>query len=93
MVERRKIFVGSSSEAQDLAESVGKVIERAGMEPVLWKDIFPAGDILLERIEQLPGMVDGAVLVSSVAIPAAIVALAFNLYRNWSSKRKAARTR
>jgi 4-hydroxybenzoate polyprenyltransferase len=35
---------------------------------------------------------DGAVLVSSVVIPAAIVALAFNLYRNWSSRKKAART-
>jgi hypothetical protein len=35
---------------------------------------------------------DGAVLVSSVAIPAAIVALAFNLYRNWSLRTRAART-
>ena len=49
MVERRKIFVGSSSEAQGMAKVVGDVIRRAGMEPVLWNEIFPAGDILLHR--------------------------------------------
>ena len=65
MVERRKIFVGSSSEAQGMAKVVGDVIRRAGMEPVLWNEIFPAGDIRLEKIEQLPGMVDGAVLLAT----------------------------
>jgi hypothetical protein len=65
MAERRRIFVGSSSEAWDLAQLVGEVIERAGMEPVLWKTVFPAGNILLERIEQLAGWVDGAVLLAT----------------------------
>ncbi len=65
MVKRRKIFVGSSSEAQGMAKLVGNVIRRAGMEPVLWKEIFPAGDILLEKIEHLPSMVDGVVLLAT----------------------------
>jgi hypothetical protein len=65
MVERRKVFVGSSSEALNIAEVIGEVIRRAGMEPVLWKEIFPAGDILLEKIEQLPDMVDGAILLAT----------------------------
>ena len=59
----RKIFVGSSLEGWRAAEAVGKVIRQAGMEPVLWKTIFPAGDITLEKIEQLPNLVDGAILV------------------------------
>jgi len=65
MANTRKIFVGSSSEAVNTAELAGKVIEQAGMEPVLWNTIFPAGEILLENIEQLPSSVDGAVLVAT----------------------------
>jgi hypothetical protein len=65
MTDKRKIFVGSSSEALGVAELVGKVIEDAGMEPVLWKTVFPAGDILLESIEKLPSLVDGAVLLAT----------------------------
>lgn len=62
---KRKIFVGSSSEGLRAAEAVGEVIEDAGMEPILWKTIFPAGNILLDAIEQLPSSVDGAVLVAT----------------------------
>lgn len=65
MAGRRRIFVGSSSEGLPLAQLVGEVIERAGMEPVLWKTVFPAGEILLERIEQLPSWVDGVVLLAT----------------------------
>ena len=65
MSERRKIFVGSSSEALGVAELIGQVIENAGMEPVLWNTIFPAGDILLEKIEQLPSLVDGVILLAT----------------------------
>jgi len=65
VADTRKIFVGSSSEAVKVAELVGKVIKQAGMEPVVWNTIFPAGEILLENIEQLPSSVDGAVLVAT----------------------------
>jgi predicted nucleotide-binding protein len=65
MADTRKIFVGSSSEAVKVAELLAKVIKQAGMEPVVWNTIFPAGDILLENIEQLPSSVDGAVLVAT----------------------------
>jgi hypothetical protein len=65
VADTSKIFVGSSSEAVKVAELVGKVIKQAGMEPVVWNTIFPAGDILLEKIEQLPSLVDGAVLLAT----------------------------
>jgi hypothetical protein len=65
MVARRRIFVGSSSEAQGVAKLVCKVIKSAGMESVLWEKIFPAGDILLDKIEQLPNSVDGVVLLAT----------------------------
>ncbi len=67
MIERRKIFVGSSSEAEEqgLVEAVAEIIRRAGMEPIVWKEIFPAGEILLERIEQLPDTAVGAVLLAT----------------------------
>src|SRR5215208_4349413 len=65
MKDLRKIFIGSSLEALNQAELVAKVIDQAGMHPVLWKTIFPAGNILLEKIEQLPNMVDGAVLLAT----------------------------
>jgi hypothetical protein len=65
MIERRKIFIGSSSEAEEqgMVEAIAAIIHRAGMEPIVWKEIFPAGEILLETIEQLPDTVDGAVLL------------------------------
>ena len=63
MVDVRRIFVGSSTEALGTARLVAEVIERAGMRPVVWDTVFPAGDILLERIEELPRTVDGAVLL------------------------------
>jgi hypothetical protein len=65
VADTRKIFVGSSSEAVKVAELVGKVIKHTGMEPVVWNTIFPAGEILLENIEQLPSSVDGAVLLAT----------------------------
>lgn len=61
-----KIFIGSSTEAEPLARSVGALIEaHAGKAALLWSDVFPAGEILLERIERLPDEVVGAVLVAT----------------------------
>jgi predicted nucleotide-binding protein len=65
MADTREIFVGSSSEALKMAELVGEVIKEAGMVPVVWNTIFPAGDIFLEVIERLPTEVDGAVLLAT----------------------------
>ncbi len=43
MPSTRKTFVGSSSEAELMANRVlGEQIERAGMELVKWRTIFPA---------------------------------------------------
>jgi hypothetical protein len=65
MVAHQRIFVGSSMEAEGLAERVAQVISDAGMEPVLWRTIFPAGEIILGGIERLANSVDAAVLVAT----------------------------
>lgn len=77
MIERRKIFVGSSSEAEEqgLVEAVAETIRSVGMEPIVWKEIFPAGEILLEKIEQLPDTVDGAVLLATPDLACKRIAL------------------
>jgi len=61
-----EIFVGSSSEALKLAEAIGERIDRhQGTKAVLWNTLFPAGMILLERIESLPNEIAGAVLLAT----------------------------
>jgi hypothetical protein len=59
-----RIFVGSSTEAIELARSIGVAIETAGMTPVVWDTgAFPVGSTLLERIESLAEDFEGAVLL------------------------------
>jgi CAP12/Pycsar effector protein, TIR domain len=59
-----RIFVGSSSEAVELAREVGAAIDTAGMTAVVWDTgAFPVGSTLLERIESLAEEVEGAVLL------------------------------
>jgi predicted nucleotide-binding protein len=59
-----RIFIGSSSEARTLARVIGDEIDRhEGMQTILWDSQFPAGVILLERIERLPDGIAGAVLL------------------------------
>jgi hypothetical protein len=63
----RKIFVGSSSEAEPMANKVlGEQIERAGMELVKWRGIFQPSGYPLEVFERsLPQEVIGAILVAT----------------------------
>lgn len=66
MNTQRAIFVGSSQEAAKLAAKFASVIAAAGMSPVVWNmGAFPAGQTLLERIENLPYEFDGAVLLAT----------------------------
>ena len=59
-----RIFVGSSSEAVELARGVGGAIDAAGMTSVVWDTgAFPAGSTLLERIESFADDFEGAVLL------------------------------
>ena len=59
-----RIFIGSSTEAIELARKVGTAIEVAGMTPVVWDTgAFPAGSTLLERIDSLADEFAGAVLL------------------------------
>jgi len=59
-----RIFVGSSTEAIDLARKVGAAVDAAGMTSVVWDTgAFPAGSTLLERIESFADDFEGAVLL------------------------------
>jgi hypothetical protein len=64
ILTKPQIFVGSSTEAIELARSVGAAIDAAGMTPVVWNTgAFPVGSTLLERIESLADEFEGAVLL------------------------------
>ncbi len=66
MNTERAIFVGSSSEATGLAAKIASAVAAAGMSPVVWNmGAFPAGQTFLERIENLPYELDGAVLLAT----------------------------
>ena len=72
MNAERAIFIGSSSEATELAAKVASAIAAAGMSPVAWNmGAFPAGQTLIERIESLPHEFDGAVLLATPDISCA----------------------
>jgi hypothetical protein len=61
-----RIFVGSSSEALELAQRIRRVIAEAHMEPVMWNtDAFRPGRTLLEEIENFPGEIHGAILLAT----------------------------
>lgn len=66
MSTQRAIFVGSSQEAAMLAAKIASAIVAAGMSPVVWNmGAFPAGQTLVERIEDLPYEFEGAVLLAT----------------------------
>jgi hypothetical protein len=68
MPNTRKIFIGSSSEALNMAQHVADVIKKAelGMEPVIWtQNVFKPGMTLLETIESIPFDYHAAALVWS----------------------------
>jgi hypothetical protein len=67
MSSARKIFIGSSSEAELMANRVlGEQIERAGMELVKWRTIFPPTGYPLEVFERnIPQELIGAILVAT----------------------------
>jgi hypothetical protein len=64
IITKPRIFVGSSTEAIELARKVGTAIELAGMTPAVWDTgAFPAGSTLLERIDSFADEFEGAVLL------------------------------
>ena len=65
-VKMTKIFIGSSSEALEVAKLVASAIKEADMEPVIWDSgAFVLGMTLLETIESLPFDCHGAVLLAT----------------------------
>ena len=67
MSNKRKIFVGSSSEVETMAnEFVGQLLDETDMELVRWRSIFQAGDYPLEVFEEnLPNEIIGAILFAT----------------------------
>jgi CAP12/Pycsar effector protein, TIR domain len=66
MNAQRTIFIGSSSEATELATKIASAIAATGMSPVVWNmGAFPAGQTLIERIESFPHEFEGAVLLAT----------------------------
>jgi hypothetical protein len=61
-----RVFVGGSSEAQELATCIGTVLEEARATPVVWNtDAFRPGRTLLDEIERFPSEVQAAVLLAT----------------------------
>jgi hypothetical protein len=60
-----KIFVGSRTEKQDIAESIVKLLQDAGHDPVPWYDhnVFPAGSVTLKALIDLSEKCNGAVII------------------------------
>ncbi len=50
---RKRIFIGSSTEAIAQAKRVANLIKKVGVEPVLWTKVFKVGELTLEGIEKL----------------------------------------
>ena len=67
MSNKKKIFVGSSREAELTAnKAVGQLIKEVGMELVPWRNLFTAGAYPLEVFEEIiPNEVLGAVLIAT----------------------------
>ena len=66
MNAQRTIFIGSSSEATELAAKIASAVAAADISPVAWNlGAFPAGQTLIERIESFPHEFDGAVLLAT----------------------------
>lgn len=62
----KKIFIGSSSEAIQQAETIAAVIEDIdNVEVLLWTNSFKNGDITFVAIEQLSENISGAIILAS----------------------------
>jgi hypothetical protein len=63
-IERRKIFIGSSSEHITEADWIASILA-TDHDPLMWYELFQAGDITLPRLIEISNEVDAAILVFS----------------------------
>ena len=67
MPAKPRIFIGSSKEAEPVAQDIAQALERLGAQGVGWwrPDVFPAGEPVLLSLESIANKVDGAILVAT----------------------------
>jgi hypothetical protein len=59
-----KVFIASARESKDLAKVVAQRLSDAGFDAVRWWTAFRPGDFTLDRLRDVAGAVDAAVLLS-----------------------------
>lgn len=62
---RPKIFIGSPTEDRELASTIARALAEKGFVPMRWWKEFPSGSYPLERLIEIAGQVDGAVLIGT----------------------------
>ena len=65
LTHKPRIFVGASSEAEDIDRQVTRVVESLGAEVIGWRDVFKPGDFPLDVLVRLPSTIDGALLIAT----------------------------
>jgi prolyl-tRNA editing enzyme YbaK/EbsC (Cys-tRNA(Pro) deacylase) len=65
LTHKPRIFVGASSEAEDIDRQVTRIIESLGAEAIGWRDVFRPGDYPLDVLVDLPSSIDGALLIAT----------------------------
>ncbi|MDR4485336.1 MAG: L-histidine N(alpha)-methyltransferase [Nitrospirales bacterium] len=63
MMAQKEIFIGSSSEAQDLASKIARQLDANGYKPRRWWLEVPTGAITIDRLVEIAESVDGAIFV------------------------------
>ena len=61
--QKPRIFVGASSEAEEIDREVRRIIENLGAQAIGWRDIPKSGDNMVDVLVGLPSSVDGALLI------------------------------
>lgn len=66
-MDKKKIFLGSSSEAEKTMEDIAYQLQVLGCDTLRWnedgKNIFPAGHNIIDSLIEITGMVDAAVFI------------------------------
>ncbi|MBI3782782.1 MAG: nucleotide-binding protein [Deltaproteobacteria bacterium] len=60
---KKRIFLACSSERKKTAETIAQRLQTAGYDPWRWWTDFRPGSITIERLQEIPSEVDGAVFL------------------------------
>ncbi|MCD4784652.1 MAG: nucleotide-binding protein [Candidatus Eremiobacteraeota bacterium] len=63
--QRPRIFIRSSSEAENFDLQVRRIIENLGGEAICWRDISRPGDYIVDVLIDLASSIDGALLIAT----------------------------